>query len=73
MIENISYEDMQKYSEELMNSVNIIRDLIQDKDSKELEKFTQDVESYANYLSSSVELYSKAEEAISELKSNIGE
>ena len=68
MIENISYDDMLSYSKELKASVDVINELISDKDFKELQDFVNSVTTYSRYLESTVKLHKSADEAISFLK-----
>lgn len=71
MIENISYEDMESYSNELKASADAINILIADKDLKELENFVEEVNRYSTYLESTVKLYKSADKALDYLKNRI--
>ena len=67
MIDGISYDEIEKYSQELQENSDIIKSLIENKDLQELDNFTKEVENYANYLKDTVSLYKSADEALDEL------
>ena len=71
MIDKYSYEDMEKYSSELMSSSQTIKDIlskITSSDNKKVEKFCASVEAYSNYLNSLVKLNKDADIALEYLK-----
>ena len=64
MIDKVSYEDMISYSKELQASAAAILELMKNKDLKELEKFVKEVNSYSEFLATSVEMYKDADASI---------
>lgn len=64
MIDQISYDEMVSYSKELEASADAIKELIENKDLRELENFIDSIYNYSEYLSSTVELHKQADEAL---------
>lgn len=64
MIDQVSYDEMVSYSKELEASADAIKELIENKDLRELENFIDSIYNYSEYLSSTVELHKQADEAL---------
>lgn len=64
MINNISYEEVLKISNEIKTQNKVIKKLLENKESSELEDFTASVEAYHKYLDNLVELNSAADQVL---------
>ena len=71
MIDKYSYEDIEKYSNELLTSSQTIKEIVSkiaSSDNRKIEKFCASVEAYSNYLNSLVKLNKDADVAIEYLR-----
>ena len=64
MINNIPYDEILKISGEIKSHNEVIKTLMKNKGSSQLEDFTSSVESYHKYLENLVELNSAADQVL---------
>ena len=64
MINNIPYDEILKISGQIKNHNEVIKTLMKNKESSQLEDFTASVESYYKYLENLVELNSAADQVL---------
>lgn len=67
MIEKISYEELINISNQLESSAKAIEEITNKENINELSDFISTVEGYSKYLTTTVELYQEADDAISSL------
>lgn len=68
MIDNMSYEEINKVSQELSEHVRIVRNIIKDDELKDVNDFISTVDGYAKFLATTVQLYQDADKALIDLK-----
>lgn len=67
MINEMTYDEILKSSEKMKNSCEIIKGLIADKETPDLEDFVTSVDSYTKYLDNTIELMMAADIALKDL------
>lgn len=67
MINEMTYDEILKASQDMKNSCRIITKLIRNKNLPDLEDFVESVNNYTKYLDSTIELMIAADKALKEL------
>jgi len=67
MIENITYDEMLKISEELQQAASSLNSILESNNIDDLQDFISTVEGYSKYLNTTVELYKAADIALTDL------
>lgn len=67
MINEMTYDEILKASQDMKNSCRIITKLIENKNLPDLEDFVGSVDNYTKYLDSTIELMIAADKALKEL------
>lgn len=71
MIDKLSYDDIIAISHDLRQQVSIVSQLASSRDITQLSDFIATVEGYSKFLENIVEINKDADEALSELKSQL--
>ena len=71
MIDKLSYDDVLLISQELKKESDIIRELASKRNLKEIEEFASTVEGYSKFLENTVDINKDADEALTELRTQI--
>ncbi len=69
MIDKLSYDEITNISNGLKQEVEVLNNLMKDKDAADLKDFIATVEGYSKFLETSVEINKDADKAIEALKS----
>ena len=69
MIENITYDEILKISNEISSSAKKLSEVLDKNGITDLNDFISTVEGYSKYLNTTVELYKEADIALTDLKS----
>ena len=69
MIDKLSYDEITNISNGLKQEVEVLNNLMKDKDAADLKDFIATVEGYSKFLETSVEINKDADKAIQALKS----
>lgn len=67
MINEMTYDEILKLSEKMKKSCEVIKRLIVDKDTPDLEDFVSSVDTYTKYLDNTIELMVAADIALKDL------
>ena len=67
MIENITYDEILKISNEISSSAEKLSEVLDRNNIKDLNDFISTVEGYSKYLNTTVELYKEADIALTDL------
>ena len=67
MINEMTYEEILRASQDMKNSCRVITKLIRNKNLPDLEDFVDSVDNYTKYLDSTIELMIAADKALKEL------
>lgn len=67
MIENITYDEMLKISQELQEAASSLNTVLEKNNIDDLQDFISTVEGYSKYLNTTVELYKSADLALTDL------
>lgn len=67
MINEMTYEEILKASEKMKKSCDVIKGLIVNKDTPDLDDFVDSVEVYTKYLDNTIELMVAADKALKDL------
>ena len=69
MIDKLSYDEITNISNGLKQEVEVLNNLMKDKDAADLKDFIATVEGYSKFLETSVEINKDADKTIEALKS----
>ena len=71
MIDKLSYTDITNISKDLKQQIEIIENLIADKDVPELDDFIATVEGYSKFLENTIEINKDADAALDDLRRSL--
>ena len=71
MIDKLSYTDITNISKDLKQQIEIIENLIADKDLPELDDFIATVEGYSKFLENTIEINKDADAALDDLRRSL--